>query len=50
MSNFQQLKDQGLIILYDTAQIHKSGRRFDLNYWQKRSILGGHQGEALAYL
>lgn len=46
MSNFQQLKDQGLIILYDTAQIPQiSADWFDLNYWQKQqAVLGGAPG------
>lgn len=46
MSNFQQLKDQGLIILYDSAQIPQiSANWFDLNYWQtQQAVLGGAPG------
>ncbi|HKM14608.1 MAG TPA: 3-deoxy-D-manno-octulosonic acid kinase [Marinospirillum sp.] len=46
MSNFQQLKDQGLIILYDSIQISKiNANWFDLNYWQtQQAVLGGAPG------
>lgn len=46
MSNFQQLKDKGLVILYDTAQIPQiSADWFDLNYWQtQQAVIGGAPG------
>lgn len=46
MSNFQQLKDQGLIILYDSTQISKiNADWFTLNYWQtQQAVLGGAPG------
>lgn len=46
MSNFQLLKDQGLIILYDSLQVPQiSADWFDLNYWEsKQAILGGAPG------
>jgi len=46
MSNFQQLKDQGLTILYDSLQVPQiSAGWFNLNYWQtKQAIIGGAPG------
>lgn len=46
MSNFQQLKDQGLTILYDSLQIPQiSTDWFNLNYWENnQAILGGAPG------
>lgn len=46
MSNFQQLKDQGLTILYDSLQVPQiSADWFNLNYWENnQAILGGAPG------
>jgi len=46
MSNFQQLKDKGLVILYDRTQISQiSADWFNLNYWEaKQAVLGGAPG------
>ncbi len=46
MSNFQQLKDQGFIILYDSLQVPQiNADWFNLKYWENnQAILGGAPG------